>query len=642
MTLSNSKLKQQNKQVASLGHAISTTISSYNLIHSSNTVVFDYSNQLNHLSIAKITSINNTLNLPLINGSWALPRLIEAENALAIQYTINIDSTIQGKIGVPGEQDWYKIALVKGQSYKFAEIGTGTNSLSDTYLKLYDASKTLIASDDNSGPGNSSVIAYTATSTGNYFINASSAINETGQYGISANRGLKPSFDVPMGAGALNTNDSWSTVGESVTVTYGFRQSPANYTVTTENISTFSQLSSAQMTAIRTILSLWSDISGIKFQEINPDGYTDDATILIGNYSDATSSDGAFAVLPGSTANKSADGDVWLNLEGGVSRDTITIGSWSFFVIMHELGHALGLSHPGDYDGVQPTYTNSAQFKQDTNQYSVMSYFYVSSLDGSAPNPDKGNVTTPLLLDVYAAQKIYGVNLTTRVNDSIYGFGTNAGDVFDFSINKAPLLCIWDAGGIDTLNCSGFLKNQTINLTQATHSNIGGLTNNISIALGAVIENAVGGSGKDIILGNNSKNSLLGGIGNDILNGLAGNDRILGGLGKDNLTGGLGKDTFVFNSKNEIGKGDIRELITDFTHKQKDKIDLSGIDANSKLAGNQAFTYLASNAFDGEAGEIRFVNHILSGDINGDKVADFAMTINLVGSTTLVNSDFIL
>ncbi len=641
MTLSNSKLKQQNKQVASLDYAISTTNSSYNDSHSSNTVVFDYSHPLNHLSIAKITSINNTLNSPLINGSWALPRLIEAENAQAIQYTINIDSTIQGKIGVPGEQDWYKIALVKGQTYKFAEIGTGTNSLSDTYLKLYDASKTLIASDDNSGPGNSSVIAYTATSTGNYFINASSAINEMGQYGISANRGLKPSFDVPMGAGALNANDSWSTAGESVTVTYGFRQSPANYNVTTENISTFSQLSSAQMTAIRTILSLWSDISGIKFQEINPDGYTDYATILIGNYSDATSSDGAFAVLPGSTANNSADGDVWLNLEGGVSKDTITIGSWPFFVIMHELGHALGLSHPGDYDVGQLTYTNSAQFKQDTNQYSVMSYFYVSS-DGSAPNPDKGNLTTPLLLDVYATQKIYGVNLTTRTNDSIYGFGTNAGDVFDFSINAAPLLCIWDAGGIDILNCSGFLQNQTINLTQATYSNIAGLTNNISIALGAVIENAVGGSGKDIILGNKSKNSLLGGIGNDILNGLAGNDSILGGLGKDNLTGGLGKDTFIFNSKNEIGKGAIRELITDFTHKQKDKIDLRGIDANSKLAGNQAFTYLASNAFDGEAGELRFVNHILSGDINGDQVADFAMTINLVGSTNLINPDFIL
>jgi Ca2+-binding RTX toxin-like protein len=157
--------------------------------------------------------------------------------------------------------------------------------------------------------------------------------------------------------------------------------------------------------------------------------------------------------------------------------------------------------------------------------------------------------------------------------------------------------------------------------------------------------------GNDSISGSASNDVLLGYQGNDELNGKLGNDTLIGGLGddllignsgKDKLTGGLGKDIFDFNTYLEIGKGASSDSILDFTHSQHDKIDLSSIDANSKIAGNQAFNFIGSKAFDGKPSEIHFIKGILSGDTNGDKVADFELSITLVGVTTLVSQDFVL
>ena len=188
------------------------------------------------------------------------------------------------------------------------------------------------------------------------------------------------------------------------TVTYGFRQSAATYTVAGHNIATFTKASAAEMAAVQTILQLWSDVANVSFAPVNPGGYTDSATILIGNYSDGGDGAGAFAFYPGSTAGTAAEGDLWLNLRS-VSTSSLPVGSYSFFTIIHELGHALGLSHPGDYNaapGVSITYANSAQFVQDSQQYSVMSYF-----GGSATGENPGifaTANTPMMFDIYELQ----------------------------------------------------------------------------------------------------------------------------------------------------------------------------------------------------------------------------------------------
>lgn len=158
----------------------------------------------------------------------------------------------------------------------------------------------------------------------------------------------------------------------------------------------------------------------------------------------------------------------------------------------------------------------------------------------------------------------------------------------------------------------------------------------------------IGTSKSDLLEGLDGKDSLNGGAGNDTLNGGTGNDTLNGGLGYDELTGGAGADKFVFVTIADasVSKSKI-DVITDFNSKEKDKIDLSKIDANTEIAGNQAFSKLiivnkfVENSFT-KASELIFASeeNILYGNVDKDGAAEFA--IKLSGVTKLLISDFIL
>ena len=119
--------------------------------------------------------------------------------------------------------------------------------------------------------------------------------------------------------------------------------------------------------------------------------------------------------------------------------------------------------------------------------------------------------------------------MATRTGDTVYGFNSNAGEPW-YSITSATakaVFAVWDAGGNDTLDFSGYSQTQTIDLRQGFFSSVGGLTGNVTIAQGADIENAVGGAGADSITGNDLANTLRGGGGNDVINGGDGADTSL-------------------------------------------------------------------------------------------------------------------
>lgn len=150
----------------------------------------------------------------------------------------------------------------------------------------------------------------------------------------------------------------------------------------------------------------------------------------------------------------------------------------------------------------------------------------------------------------------------------------------------------------------------------------------------------LGFGGNDTLVGGEGVDSLLGGDGADFVNGGKDNDIVVGGGGQDQLQGGLGADTFAFRAPTDTGLNALADVITDFSHADGDKIDLSGIDANTKAYGNNAFTFIGTANFTKVGGQVRVVDGYVYADVNGDKIADFHIAVH--DALTLVAGDFIL
>lgn len=139
------------------------------------------------------------------------------------------------------------------------------------------------------------------------------------------------------------------------------------------------------------------------------------------------------------------------------------------------------------------------------------------------------------------------------------------------------------------------------------------------------------GAGNDVYRGAGTvSGAIWGGAGDDVIVGGAAADRINGGEGRDRLTGGAGDDVFDFDGLTDSGATvATADRITDFT--AGDVIRLTAIDADTTLTGDQAFTFVGTDAFSGVAGELRAqvsgANTILFADADGDMTADFAVML---------------
>ncbi len=109
---------------------------------------------------------------------------------------------------------------------------------------------------------------------------------------------------------------------------------------------------------------------------------------------------------------------------------------------------------------------------------------------------------TPMVADILAMQQLYGLSTTTRTGDTTYGYNTNAGGVYDASLYPRAPTRFSTAAGTTRSTSSGRPRTRLINLNPETFSSVNGQVGNLSIARGVVIENAIGGSGADTIIGN--------------------------------------------------------------------------------------------------------------------------------------------
>jgi serralysin len=342
----------------------------------------------------------------------------------------------------------------------------------------------------------------------------------------------------------LDSGSSWA----GSTVTYSFPTlASAMYSMDGEELTGFQAIDAASKTSIRLAMQVWDELIAPNFTE---------TTSTSSNIEFGFSSTGvefAHSYFPD-------EGSVWFNsaFTSGVN-DLVApaVGSYGFSTYVHEIGHALGLDHMGDYNGADNIQPSSYQ---DSSVYTIMSYFgpngpYFSFevAQGDWENSHgEFDPQTPMIADILAAQAMYGTSTTTRTGNTTYGFNSNitgtAAGLYDFTQNPDPVLTIFDSSGTDTMDLSGWSSNCSISLLGGTLSSANNMTNNIGIADGCVIENAVGGSGSDILTGNSAANSLRGGTGNDNISADSGNDTLEGGSGNDLLNGGAGDDTAVFTS----------------------------------------------------------------------------------------------
>ncbi|MCX7360115.1 MAG: M10 family metallopeptidase C-terminal domain-containing protein [Alphaproteobacteria bacterium] len=496
--------------------------------------------------------------------------------------SITVGGSLSSAIQSNGDLDYIRVTLTAGQTYTFSLDGS---SLSDAYVELRDSTGALVAQNDDGGIAFDSFLMYRATTSGTFYIVArhySPVVTPdypsvTGDYTLSVNTVTQgetsptafpgnslPHFSWDEAAIQISRNGySWAqTFGASAVVTYSYRSSaPAQMP---DDTAGFSRFSAGQIAAAEAALAAWAAVANITFVRVNDgDGYSNNAAIVFGNYSTGSAGAAAFAFNPstGDQSISSVQGDVWINSSLSYNA-TPVVGAYGQQVLLHEIGHALGLSHPGDYNagnGGSITYGANAVYYSDSRMFTAMSYFE----GGNTGANTSQYASLPELHDIAAIQRLYGANVTTRTGDTIYGFNSNTG-VPEYTLTltgQAAIFAVWDNGGIDTFDFSGYSTNNTIDLRAEAFSSVGpsspnsvGLAIfNISIARGVVIENAIGGTGDDTIIGNSADNTLNGAFGTDTLNGNGGNDRLIGGTGNDLIAGGDGIDTSVYTVASTSG-----------------------------------------------------------------------------------------
>ena len=262
----------------------------------------------------------------------------------------------------------------------------------------------------------------------------------------------------------------------------------------------FVAFNAQQQQVLRDILYVLQQQTGLSFSEVAGDG----GQLRFGINQQANTR--GYSYLPDAYKGDARAGDVWLDVETG---NVMKPGQEGYYVLLHELGHALGIQHPLYETDMSGATVLTKDLAIPTN--TLMLDLSVSATGGAWP-------TWFGSFDLQALRALYGSRTYATGND-----------IYSVSDASGPLTIV-DDGGVDTLDASGVSMSVSIDLHAGQSSSVGsgvdGMAkrNNVSIAGSSVIENAIGSVYDDVIIGNAANNTITFTGGNDILDGEVGMD----------------------------------------------------------------------------------------------------------------------
>ena len=319
----------------------------------------------------------------------------------------------------------------------------------------------------------------------------------------------------------------------------------------------FAALNTTQHAAVRSALTCYASVANFTFTEITETA-TQHATLRFAQ-SDLPST--AWAYFPSTAAE---GGDAWFNLSSGYYSSPYK-GNYAYATVLHEIGHAVGLEHPHEHY-VMPV-------NRDSMEHTVMSYrsYIGGSLTSGYTNETWGYAQSLMMYDIAAVQHLYGANYSTNQGNTAYSWSPATGEMFINGVGQgAPggnqiFLTVWDGGGRDSYNFSNYATTLAIDLRpgywsttsvpqlsqlhyNGTHIARGSIANALlqNGDIRSLVEDVIGGSAGDAIIGNVVANTLYGLGGNDSLYGGEGDDALIGGMGADRLDGDSGTDTAFY------------------------------------------------------------------------------------------------
>ena len=323
-------------------------------------------------------------------------------------YTLEPDQEIQGLLHRSDDKDWFKTALTTGTIHRVTVSGD-----SGITITLLDSTGEEILSGVPTPTG--ALLEVNPSETGDYYveIKGNEDITDT-EYRLTINK------DVPVGTvddlARYLTDDYWETTGASRRKYNVNADDPA----VTVNLAGLSEDGKA---LARKAFESWTIISGIEFEYIE----TEDADITFTSIRGASGSASSTVDEAGHIITSE------INIPPELLEDSgITIDSFTFYVFIHEIGHAIGLGHPGPYNGIQVTWGVHNVYKIDSYQYSVMSY--LNQDINKLHDASLAYNVTPMIADIIAMQDLYDdLDSAYNAGDTVYGVNSNfTGYLADF------------------------------------------------------------------------------------------------------------------------------------------------------------------------------------------------------------------